>query len=263
VAANLNAQGHYAEAQPLCGKALAISLRVLGEGHFNTALSYHTVAVNLNAQGHYAKAEVRWTWAADTFEIARLRSHDAGLGRTSFAARFSPFPPLAACLARTGKPGEGWRRLEDGLARGLLDELAARRGLSLPEGERQRQQDLVAQLAQLDKHILPLVSATTQTEADRAQLQGLLKQREAAGAELTRLLVARSTQEIFPLDRIQHQLSADAALLARTARPSSASCTPSVWHPWNAIWPPPEASLRSGIWWCCRRGGWRGFPWRP
>jgi tetratricopeptide (TPR) repeat protein len=215
LALNLNAQGRYAEAQPLYEKALAIYRQVLGEDHPDTAISYYSLAYNLHAQGRYAEAEALWTRATDTFEIARLRSHDAGLGRASFtAARSSPFPPLAACLARADKPAEAWRRLEHGLARGLLDDMAALTGASLPQGERQRQQDLLTQLDQLDKQVLRLVSAAKKTEASRAQLQGLLKQRQAAGAELTRLVVARSSREIFPLGRIQQQLPADAALLA-------------------------------------------------
>src|SRR5262249_10935923 len=129
VATNLFFQGCYAEAQPLYEKALAIRRQVLGDDHPDTAASYKNLAYNLQAQGRYAEAETLLTGAAASFEIARLRSHDAGLGRASFAAaQRSPFPPLAACLARAGKPVEAWRRLESSLGRGLLDEIAARSG---------------------------------------------------------------------------------------------------------------------------------------
>ena len=57
VASNLNAQGRYAEAEPLYRKGLEIFERVLGTDHPSTASSYNNVAYNLNAQGRYAEAE--------------------------------------------------------------------------------------------------------------------------------------------------------------------------------------------------------------
>ena len=57
VASNLNAQGRYAEAEPLYRKGLEIRERVLGPDHPSTAASYNNVAYNLNAQGRYAEAE--------------------------------------------------------------------------------------------------------------------------------------------------------------------------------------------------------------
>ena len=54
---NLNAQGKYAEAEPLFRQALAIRRKLLGEDHPDTAQSYNNVAGNLNAQGKYAEAE--------------------------------------------------------------------------------------------------------------------------------------------------------------------------------------------------------------
>jgi tetratricopeptide (TPR) repeat protein len=57
VAYNLQAQGRYAEAEPLYRQALAIWLKALGEGHPQTASGYDNVAGNLQAQGRYAEAE--------------------------------------------------------------------------------------------------------------------------------------------------------------------------------------------------------------
>src|SRR5439155_97289 len=57
VASNLQAQGKYAEAQPLFEKTLAIWHQVLGEAHPDTALSYNNVASNLQAQGKYSEAQ--------------------------------------------------------------------------------------------------------------------------------------------------------------------------------------------------------------
>ncbi|HET6884279.1 MAG TPA: tetratricopeptide repeat protein [Pirellulales bacterium] len=53
----LNAQGKYAEAQPLFEKALALQLKLLGEKHSDTALSYNNLAYNLHCQAKYDVAE--------------------------------------------------------------------------------------------------------------------------------------------------------------------------------------------------------------
>jgi len=57
LAFNLNAQGKYAQAQPLFEKALEIRRRLLTDDHPSTAASYNNVAYNLNAQGKYAQAQ--------------------------------------------------------------------------------------------------------------------------------------------------------------------------------------------------------------
>ena len=54
VAYNLQAQGKYAQAQPLFEKALEINRRLLTDDHPDTATSYNNVAYNLYAQGNYA-----------------------------------------------------------------------------------------------------------------------------------------------------------------------------------------------------------------
>ena len=57
MATNLNAQGKYAQAQPLYEKALEIRRRLLTDDHPDTASSYNNLADNLNAQGKYAQAQ--------------------------------------------------------------------------------------------------------------------------------------------------------------------------------------------------------------
>ena len=57
LAVNLNAQGKYAQAQPLFEKALEIRRRLLTDDHPDTASSYNNLACNLNAQGKYAQAQ--------------------------------------------------------------------------------------------------------------------------------------------------------------------------------------------------------------
>jgi tetratricopeptide (TPR) repeat protein len=53
----LNAQGKYAQAQPLYEKALEIRRRLLTDDHPDTAGSYNNLAFNLKAQGKYTQAQ--------------------------------------------------------------------------------------------------------------------------------------------------------------------------------------------------------------
>ncbi len=53
----LNAQGKFAQAQPLYEKALEIRRRLLTDHHPDTAVSYNSVAFNLNTQGKFAQAK--------------------------------------------------------------------------------------------------------------------------------------------------------------------------------------------------------------
>jgi tetratricopeptide (TPR) repeat protein len=53
----LRARGKYAQAQPLCEKALEIHRRLLSDDHPDTATSYNNLAVNLMNQGKHAQAQ--------------------------------------------------------------------------------------------------------------------------------------------------------------------------------------------------------------
>ena len=53
----LNAQGKYAEAEPLYEKALQIRRRLLADDHASTASTYNEVAANLYYQGKFAQAQ--------------------------------------------------------------------------------------------------------------------------------------------------------------------------------------------------------------
>jgi tetratricopeptide (TPR) repeat protein len=53
----LEAQGHYREAQPLLEEVLTSYRKVLGEEQPDTANSYNNLALNLDAQGKYREAE--------------------------------------------------------------------------------------------------------------------------------------------------------------------------------------------------------------
>ena len=74
LAYNLDAQGKYAQAQPLYEKALEISRRLLTDNHPDTAISYNNVAMNLNAQGKYAQAQPLFEKALEIYR--RLLTDD-------------------------------------------------------------------------------------------------------------------------------------------------------------------------------------------
>src|SRR5262249_50214958 len=139
VGGNLTVQGQYAAAGPLFQKGLDICRQVLGEAHPHTALSYRTVAYNQHAQGQYAPSLASLEKEAQSYEAARLGFAAAGLDRAAFGAQQSPYPVLAAARSRAGRAADAWAALEADLARGWLDELALRRGLSLtPDEQHQR-----------------------------------------------------------------------------------------------------------------------------
>ena len=60
LAANLNVQGKYAQAQVLFEKALEMCTRVLADEHPETTASYNHLAANLNAQGRYEQVRDLW-----------------------------------------------------------------------------------------------------------------------------------------------------------------------------------------------------------
>ncbi len=75
VAFNLNAQGKYAQAQPLYEKALEIRRRLLTDHHPDTAESYNNVAMNLNSQGKYAQAQPLYEKALEIYRRVLTEDH--------------------------------------------------------------------------------------------------------------------------------------------------------------------------------------------
>src|SRR5205823_5981671 len=131
------------EADRLFREALAALRRVLGEGHPRTAWAYKNLVLNCCARGDHAQAAALAAAAANSFEIARRRISFAGLERATPTADYSPFPALATVAARAGQPDAAWQALERNLARGLLDDLAAR---PLSAEDRRREQELLGRL---------------------------------------------------------------------------------------------------------------------
>jgi tetratricopeptide (TPR) repeat protein len=219
LAFDLSAQGKYVEAEPLDREALDIDRRALGEDHPHTAFTYDNLALNLNAQGRYAEAEAMALAAVKSFEAARLRVSFTGLDRASFATLVSPLSHLASFRARRGQDRDAWQQWEASLARGLFDDLEARRNRPLTTFERQRQEDLIGQLNRLDNQVAALTSAQEMPEDRRQRLDDVKNQRLFLQGQLVQLeatLVQKykaAVGTVYDLDRIQSHLPADAALV--------------------------------------------------
>jgi CHAT domain-containing protein/Flp pilus assembly protein TadD len=217
LASNLYLQGQYAEAETLQRQTLAYFRQTLGEKHPFTIQAWNNLATVLNVRGKTAEAERAWTTAAAHFTAIRRQAAHTGLDRATVGMEKSPLPRLTAALARNGKPAEAWRHLEEGLGRGLFDDLSARQNRRLSRADRQRLQELTARLQRFDKAFASLPPVR---EDNAGRLAALIRQSGAAQAEyaaleaeLTRKYGA-AAGESYDLGRIQAQLPADAALLA-------------------------------------------------
>jgi tetratricopeptide (TPR) repeat protein len=218
LAACLKAQGRYQEADEGLRKALDLARKIFGEEHPDTAASYSNVALNLYAQGKYREAEEFLARGADAFLAARLHVAASGLGRATKTSERSPLPQLAVLLARNGKPAEAWQRLEQGLGRGLWDDLSAR--LRHRPADHSRHAELLRNLESLDQRLLAETAVKEPSAEQRRQREDLLGRRLQAQADLARF-VQRLEKDygpvaglIFDREKIQASLPDDTALLA-------------------------------------------------
>jgi Tfp pilus assembly protein PilF len=205
-------QGRAREAEPLFRKVAAAWEAALGPAHYTTARSYFNLAVCLEAQGRYAEAEPLWRSAADSLEASRLRLAASSLDRAA-AARIHPHLGLAACRARLGRGAGAWEAAEAGLARGVLDDLAARAALPPDPEYYRRAARRATRLGELDRLLPPLVAAEKPGEADRRRRDELVKERGELDAELAREAAALSRRAVVPLGRVQARLAPDEALV--------------------------------------------------
>ena len=214
---NLRIQGKHDLALPLYEKALAIRRQALGEEHPQTARSANSLATCLFVLGKEQRAEEMAERASRAFQAARLHVSFAGLERSSFAEKFSAQEFLALLRARAGKAEAAWQALDQYLARGLLDEVAARQRL-LPPAVRRQFDELRRRSNLVERQLLALVGKND--AESRRQLQRLHEQQQQAGREL-REMQARLAKELGPAagavydrKRVQKSLPEDAAVVA-------------------------------------------------
>jgi tetratricopeptide (TPR) repeat protein len=217
LASNLTYQEKYAQAQALCEKALVIRRRLLTDLHPDIAASLHNAAWNLRAEGKYVEARDHWIGAVKSLDAARLRVAFTGMERSAAAVNMRL--DLAAVLARLNQPAEAWRRLEEDLGRGLLDELAARQDRRLSPAERAHLRDVTSELARLDRVVETFPKGLDLAERAK-RFEDLKGERERASIALgefqAKLVETHGplAGEVADLSQIQAALPADTAFVS-------------------------------------------------
>jgi tetratricopeptide (TPR) repeat protein len=217
VASVLEELGRHEEALPLMEKAVESLRATVGDDHPWAVRGRLQRALSLYKRGKFGEAEKEAARAAAGHERARLFMHAGGLERASYSRWGSALPVLATVLARNGKPAEAWQRLEQGLGRGLLDDLTARHARPLPAADREREQALHGRLARLDRQLSAAVGHLP--PGDKA-LRATRDARDAAQAEWSAFQAELDRRygpvagKVYDLARVQRHLPADAALVA-------------------------------------------------
>jgi CHAT domain-containing protein/tetratricopeptide (TPR) repeat protein len=202
-------QEKYLQALPLIARAVAISKKVLGENHPDTASRCILLAFTLWRLAQFSQAIHLLQAALPRHEAARLQTASSGFDRAvALSKSDSPHALLALGLARLGQPRKAFAIAEAGLARGLLDDLAA------PVSAEARQAaSLCSFLDRLDSQLLPLFGLDRLTADQKALREQLSLQRRAVLDRLARLAAHASASQVLGLTDIQKHLAPDAALV--------------------------------------------------
>src|SRR5262249_38477779 len=129
------------------------------------------------------------------------------------AIHIEPDLGLSACLARLGRPTDAWVAAESGLARGLLDDLAARAALAPDPDAARQDRERAARQDALDRALVPLLTREKLSDLQRQRRDEMLKERAALDNESARAAAERSRQAVLPLADVQAALAPDAALV--------------------------------------------------
>jgi CHAT domain-containing protein/Flp pilus assembly protein TadD len=207
-------QGRSQDGLPMLKEAAALARRSLGAGHINTVMFGDHLLQALILLGRHEEAEELGEELARAFESSRLRVSDAGLARAGAMNRESPLLLLPVCKALRGDGTGAYQRLEQGLARGLLEEFVADRLGQLSQEERQRLQELRAKLQDNERRTAELQARREPTDKEQLELAAAFKQRQELQDGLESLLVEQSLKEVLTLERIQEGLPERAALVA-------------------------------------------------
>ena len=102
----------------------------------------------------------------------------------------SPLPSFALALARAGQPRDAWTRWEQGLARGLADEVTGRAARPLTAAEHDREASLLGQAQAIDERIGKLLAIKALSQEQDKLLDDLKRQ----GSELRRQVLELEQQ---------------------------------------------------------------------
>lgn len=211
-------QGRLEEGETEIRKAVARIREAHGPHHPDGIVGLASLALALEAEGRLAEAESCLVEACAIYDQARLRV-PAGAQRSTFLE--SPYPRLAAVLAKRGRSEEAWKAMERGQAR-TLAELLQNRERELSPTDSSREEALRHALDQAVERWNRVQSAL-RSDSSAAQLSerdaarnGLWKQ-EAEWGEWQRALDAAHPLregDAFPLRAVQQQLDDRSALLS-------------------------------------------------
>ena len=171
----LVAQGKYAEAEQMLRRALAICLKTRGENHPDTAIISTSLAKNLDVHGKPEEALKAWIAAAESYQ--RSREHGTKGFEAALTVGGSPLPPFALALARAGQLRDAWARWEQGLARGLFEEITGRAVRPLMVEEQDREASLLGQSQAIEERISKLLDIRARTDEQDKGLEDLRRQR--------------------------------------------------------------------------------------
>ncbi len=214
MAFNLNAQRRFTEAEPYYNRALSLYQRVLGEGHPETASAFTNLAFNLRAQNKLEETLAMLLRGLHSREASRLLAIGTGAARFTVSNSRNPYPLLSATQVRLKLPAVAFTSLESNLARGLLDELAIRRGARLTTDEERESVLLANRQAAIQPRISDLVTRHERSDLEKQELASLETERRLVLGQLNRFAVELSNREVATFTEIQNSLTADEAFVA-------------------------------------------------
>jgi CHAT domain-containing protein len=163
------------------------------------------------AQGKYAEAWAAFQEAKATYSITRSKVAFEGADRSAWLAERSGYETAACIAARLGRHVEAWQVVEEGMGRGLWDDISRRATALLAPSEQQALKEAERELKRL-QHMLE----TKDSVDARGQAQRDLS---AAALRLSRLRLAHAKKHgpmegvSLSLEAIQTALPADTALV--------------------------------------------------
>src|SRR5579872_105136 len=214
LALNLYALGRHDEARLLFEKALDIRKRLLGNSHPDTAFSYSIVAVCLGAVGEYDRAWTFFQEAKRSFDEARTLAAFSGQDRSQWAAKHESGRRSASCIgAHLGYWTESWQALENGLGRGLWDDISLSASNVLTDEERKALGAAERELQRLDQ---ALATGKLPDETREKFLQDRSTASIQLGELRSQVMQKYGPQggQVLELPAVQEALSEDTALVA-------------------------------------------------
>jgi tetratricopeptide (TPR) repeat protein len=217
--------GEREEGVRLLREALQIFLQHGGEGQVETVKTRCVVAHLLPRPDKDGRADaddealIEWQRAAESWELARLRTAVEGTDRT-WLEQIPVHATLALELATRGRAVAAWDALAAGSGRGLLDDLTWRTRAPLSADERERERELSA-LARTTSEAARRLE--THANPDPAAREEIAQARAAANEAWLALAHLRSefaarhgpaAGQLFAFERVQGQVDPDEALVA-------------------------------------------------